>query len=56
MNFDAWETVWLCVALSVLVLLLDAWQAHRSGPDKTEQARSSQRGNRMAQVGKEAGQ
>lgn len=56
MNFDAWETVWLCVALSVLVLLLDAWQAHRAGPDKTEQARSGQRGKRMAQVGKDARQ
>jgi heme exporter protein D len=56
MNFDAWETVWLCVALSVLVLLLDAWHAHRAGPDKIEQARSSQRGNRMARVSKETEQ
>ena len=53
MNFDAWETVWLCTALSVLVLVLDAWLAHRAGPDKTEQARSGQRGNRMSNVGKE---
>jgi hypothetical protein len=56
MNFDAWETVWLCTALSVLVMVLDAWLAHRAGPDKTEQARSGQRGKRMSNVGKETSQ
>jgi hypothetical protein len=52
MNFDAWETIWICVALSALVLLIDAWQASCAGPDKKEIARTGQRSNRMAQLGK----
>jgi heme exporter protein D len=56
MNFDAWQTVWICVALSVLVLALDGVLAFRSGPDKTELARKSQRGRRMARVGKGSAQ
>lgn len=52
MIFDAWETVWLCVALSVLLLILDAWLANRVGPDKTEVARTGQRSKRMARMGK----
>ena len=52
MSFDAWQTVWICVGLSVAVMALDAFFAHRSGPDKTEIARAGQRGNRMARVGK----
>lgn len=51
MNLDAWETVWLCVALTVLLLMLDAWLANRAGPDKTELARTGQRSRRMAQLG-----
>lgn len=48
MNFDAWQTIWLCVACSVLVLGLDSVLAHRAGPTKTELARKGQRSNRMA--------
>lgn len=51
MNFDAWETVWICVAFSALVLVLDAWLANRAGPDKTELARTGQRSKRTAQLG-----
>ncbi|MEQ9106935.1 MAG: hypothetical protein RLO04_05675 [Limnobacter sp.] len=52
MNFDAWQTVWICVVLSVLVLVLDGIFAFRAGPDKTELARKSQRSSRMARMGK----
>ena len=51
MNFDAWQTIWLCVACSLLVLGLDSVLAHRAGPTKTELARQRQRSNRTAQRG-----
>jgi len=51
MNFDAWQTIWLCVVCSVLVLGLDSVLAHRAGPTKTELARKRQRSNRTAQRG-----
>jgi heme exporter protein D len=50
MNFDAWQTVWICVALSVLLLMVDAWLANRAGPDKTELARTGQRNKREARL------
>ena len=50
MSFDAWQTVWICVALSVLVMLLDGVFAFRAGPDKTELARKSQRNRRMVGI------
>lgn len=56
MSFDAWETIWICVAISLLVMLVDAWLANRAGPDKTELARTGHRGNRMARAGKEKSQ
>jgi hypothetical protein len=56
MNFDAWQTVWICVALSALVLVLDAVLVFRAGPDKTELARKSQRGRRMDQMVKRSAQ
>lgn len=56
MNFDAWQTVWICVALSVLVLVVDGVFAFRAGPDKTELARKSQRSSRMARMGKRSAQ
>ncbi|MCR2746572.1 hypothetical protein [Limnobacter parvus] len=52
MNFDAWQTVWICVGFSVVVIALDAWLANRAGPDKTELARTGQRGKRLASIGK----
>lgn len=51
MNFDAWQTIWLCVACSVLVLGLDSVLAHCAGPTKTELARKKQRSNRTARQG-----
>jgi hypothetical protein len=53
MNLDAWQTVWACVALSLVVLLLDAWLAYRAGPDKTELARLQQRSTRNDRISKE---
>lgn len=50
MNFDAWQTIWICVGLSVLVLVLDGFLASRAGPGKNELARQGQRGNRMAPI------
>jgi hypothetical protein len=51
MNFDAWQTIWMCVACSVFVLGLDSVLAHRAGPTKTELARKKQRSNRTARQG-----
>lgn len=53
MNLDAWQTVWICVVLSVLVLLVDCVLAGRAGPNKTELVRKGQRGNRLARTIKE---
>jgi hypothetical protein len=51
MHLDAWQTIWVCVAFSVIVLLLDGLLAQRAGATKTELARKSQRTNRMARQG-----
>lgn len=52
MNFDVWQTIWICVALSVLILLVDGLLANRAGPNKNELARTGQRSNRMARMAK----
>lgn len=46
MTLDAWQTVWVCVVLSVAVLLLDGFFAHRAGPGKAELARKARRDRR----------
>lgn len=55
MILDAWQTIWACVGLSLLVLLLDGLLAGRAGPSKTDLVRQQKRDNRMAAVGKGAG-
>jgi hypothetical protein len=49
---SAWETVWACVGISVLVLVLDGWLANRAGPSKEELTRKALRGERMSQLNK----
>ncbi|WP_370263483.1 hypothetical protein [Limnobacter sp.] len=44
----AWQTVWVCTGLSLLVVLLDAWLANRAGPSKEDVARAGMRGKRTA--------
>ncbi|VWX36532.1 conserved hypothetical protein [Limnobacter sp. 130] len=55
MNLDAWQTIWVCVVLSLLVLGLDGLLAGRAGPSKTDLVREQKRANRMAKLGKGAG-
>jgi hypothetical protein len=55
MILDAWQTIWACVGLSLLILLLDGVLASRAGPSKTDLVRQQKRDNRMAAVGKGAG-
>lgn len=45
---NAWQTVWVCVGLSVVGLLLDAWFAARSGAHKDQQAREAARQRRVS--------
>jgi heme exporter protein D len=52
---DAWQTVWACVGLSLLILVLDAALAYRAGPSKTDLARQKKRDNRMANLDKRIG-
>lgn len=53
MNLDAWQTIWACVGLSLLILAVDGVTAGRAGPSKTDLIRQKKRDNRMAIVGKE---
>lgn len=52
---DAWQTVWACTGLSLLILVLDAALANRAGPSKTDLVRQKKRDNRMAGLGKGLG-
>jgi hypothetical protein len=52
---DAWQTVWACVGLSLLILVLDAALAYRAGPSKTDLVRQKKRDNRMANLDKRIG-
>lgn len=52
MNFDAWQTVWVCVGTTVLFMAVDGFLANRAGLGKIEMARKGQRSNRMARMGK----
>ncbi|MCE2745978.1 MAG: hypothetical protein LW710_08735 [Burkholderiales bacterium] len=48
MVLDAWQTVWVCVGVSLLIMVLDAALANRAGPSKTDLVRQKKRDNRMA--------
>lgn len=37
-----WETVWLCIGLTLFVLVVDALQAHFSKPDQLGQPNGKQ--------------
>lgn len=55
MILDAWQTIWACVGLSLLIIVLDAALANRAGPSKTDLVRQKKRDNRMAGLGKRIG-
>jgi len=39
MILDAWQTIWACVGLSLLILFVDGVLAGRAGPSKTDLVR-----------------
>ena len=47
---DAWQTVWVCVVLSVLVLALDAWFAGRKAGIEKVSALAEKRALRQKQL------
>ncbi|MDH4395415.1 MAG: hypothetical protein QE278_07035 [Limnobacter sp.] len=47
---DAWQTVWVCVVLSVLVLALDAWFAGRKAGIEKASALAEKRALRQKQL------
>lgn len=55
MVLDAWQTVWVCVGISLLIIVLDAAFANRAGPSKTDVVRQKKRANRMAGLEQVAG-
>ncbi len=54
MILDAWQTIWACVGLSLLILFVDGVLASRAGPSKTDLVRQKKRDNRMVGLGKGA--
>ena len=55
MIFDAWQTIWACVGLSLLILVVDGVLAGRAGPSKTDLVRQKKRDDRMVGLGKGVG-
>lgn len=47
---DAWQTVWVCVILSVLVLALDAWLAGQGFGAQKAVALAQKRAQRQRQM------
>lgn len=47
---DAWQTVWVCVVLSLLVLALDAWLAGRKVGTEKASALAEKRALRQKQL------
>jgi hypothetical protein len=47
---DAWQTVWVCVSLSLAILALDAWLAGRNSGVKKSSALAEKRALRQKQL------
>ncbi|HEX4842055.1 MAG TPA: hypothetical protein VFV57_00160 [Limnobacter sp.] len=50
MMLSAWETVWVCLAVTVVVMALDHGLANRAGPQKHEEQRRQGRAQRAARL------
>lgn len=47
---DAWQTVWVCVVLSLVILALDAWFAGRKAGSEKAVALAEKRAQRQKQL------